>query len=137
MPLAERRGVLASLRHCGPKALFQFGNRHNDLRLSRLDQSDLRRSEQKLRCSRRAKHLIARYTKHVMKAVYLARFVKNGITFLLCGFIFALDLPGTYAQDQLPDLVRRIKPSSVAIETFDARREKLSRGSGFFVDKDR
>lgn len=41
------------------------------------------------------------------------------------------------AQDQLPDLVRRIKPSAVAIETFDARGEKLSRGSGFFIDKDR
>lgn len=41
------------------------------------------------------------------------------------------------AQDELPDLVRRIKPSAVAIETFDARGEKLSRGSGFFIDKDR
>src|SRR5882757_10089515 len=41
------------------------------------------------------------------------------------------------AQDQLPDLVRRIKPSAVAIETFDARGEKLSRGSGFFIDVDR
>jgi hypothetical protein len=40
-----------------------------------------------------------------------------------------------YAQDQLPDLVRRIKPSAVAIETFDARGEKLTRGSGFFIDK--
>lgn len=41
------------------------------------------------------------------------------------------------AQDQLPELVRRIKPSAVAIETFDARNEKLSRGSGFFIDSDR
>jgi len=41
------------------------------------------------------------------------------------------------AQDILPDLVRRIKPSAVAIETFDSRGEKLSRGSGFFVDADR
>ena len=38
------------------------------------------------------------------------------------------------AQDLLPELVRRIKPSAVAIETFDARGEKLSRGSGFFID---
>ena len=37
----------------------------------------------------------------------------------------------------LPELVRRIKPSAVAIETFDARGEKLSRGSGFFIDTDR
>jgi tetratricopeptide (TPR) repeat protein len=41
------------------------------------------------------------------------------------------------AQDLLPDLVRRIKPSAVAIETFDARGQQLSRGSGFFIDSDR
>src|SRR5262247_3517365 len=40
-------------------------------------------------------------------------------------------------QDILPELVRRIKPSAVAIETFDAHGEKLSRGSGFFIDTDR
>src|SRR6267378_7330368 len=40
-------------------------------------------------------------------------------------------------QDSLPELVRRIKPSAVAIETFDARGEKLSRGSGFFIASDR
>ena len=40
-------------------------------------------------------------------------------------------------QDPLPDLVRRIKPSAVAIATFDSRGEKLSRGSGFFIDFDR
>ena len=41
------------------------------------------------------------------------------------------------SQDLLPELVRRIKPSAVAIETFDSRGEKLSRGSGFFIDFDR
>jgi len=41
------------------------------------------------------------------------------------------------SQDLLPELVRLIKPSAVAIETFDVRGEKLSRGSGFFVDTDR
>lgn len=41
------------------------------------------------------------------------------------------------AQESLPDLVRRIKPSAVAIETFDARGEKLARGSGFFIAQDR
>ncbi|HEY2963306.1 MAG TPA: tetratricopeptide repeat protein [Pyrinomonadaceae bacterium] len=41
------------------------------------------------------------------------------------------------AQDILPELVRRIKPSAVAIETFDSRGEKLSRGSGFFIEADR
>src|SRR6266404_2130820 len=51
--------------------------------------------------------------------------------------LFALFSPPAHSQDQLPDLVRRIKPSAVAIETFDARGEKLSRGSGFFIDVDR
>ena len=41
------------------------------------------------------------------------------------------------SQDLLPELVRRIKPSAVAIETFDAHGEKLSRGSGFFIEADR
>jgi tetratricopeptide (TPR) repeat protein len=44
----------------------------------------------------------------------------------------------TRAQDSnLPELVRRIKPSAVAIETFGAKGEKLSRGSGFFVSLDK
>ncbi|PYT01380.1 MAG: hypothetical protein DMF63_00595 [Acidobacteria bacterium] len=41
------------------------------------------------------------------------------------------------AQDFLPELVKRIKPSSVAIETFDAKGNTLSRGSGFFIAPDR
>jgi tetratricopeptide (TPR) repeat protein len=41
------------------------------------------------------------------------------------------------SQDLLPELVRRIKPSAVAIETFDSHNEKLSRGSGFFIETDR
>src|ERR1044072_1378205 len=45
--------------------------------------------------------------------------------------------PVRASQDLLPELVRRIKPSAVAIETFDSRGEKLSRGSGFFVEADR
>src|SRR6476620_7463914 len=40
-------------------------------------------------------------------------------------------------QDFLPELVRRIKPSAVAIETFDAKGNTLSRGSGFFIAPDR
>ena len=48
--------------------------------------------------------------------------------------ISAATTPG---QDILPELVRRIKPSAVAIETYDGRGEKLSRGSGFFIDTDR
>jgi len=41
------------------------------------------------------------------------------------------------AQDFLPELVRRIKPSAVAIETFDAKGATLSRGSGFFISVDK
>lgn len=43
----------------------------------------------------------------------------------------------TRAQDNLPELVRAVKPSAVAVETFDAKGGKLSRGSGFFVAPDR
>lgn len=51
---------------------------------------------------------------------------------------FALLFPGgVVAQDHLPELVRRVKPSAVAIETFNAKGERLARGSGFFVASDR
>ncbi|HEX3282918.1 MAG TPA: S1C family serine protease, partial [Pyrinomonadaceae bacterium] len=55
---------------------------------------------------------------------------------LLLVMVVAFVLPAS-AQDLLPDLVRRIKPSAVAIETFDSRGVQLSRGSGFFIDVDR
>lgn len=58
--------------------------------------------------------------------------------FFWLSLLFLLGVvPQASAQDLLPDLVRRIKPSAVAIETFDARGEQLSRGSGFFIDSDR
>ena len=41
------------------------------------------------------------------------------------------------AQEFLPELVKRIKPSAVAIETFDGKGNTLSRGSGFFIAQDR
>lgn len=44
---------------------------------------------------------------------------------------------GISAQDLLPELVRRIKPSAVAIETFDSKNSVVSRGSGFFISADR
>ncbi|MGI8640761.1 MAG: tetratricopeptide repeat protein [Pyrinomonadaceae bacterium] len=56
-------------------------------------------------------------------------------------FLFLLMLSAcvitVFAQDYLPDLVRRVKPSAVAIETFDAKGATISRGSGFFVSKDK
>ncbi|HJS50837.1 MAG TPA: trypsin-like peptidase domain-containing protein [Pyrinomonadaceae bacterium] len=59
---------------------------------------------------------------------------KFGFLILL---VFAFFAGNIAAQDPLPDLVRRIKPSAVAIETFDARGNTLSRGSGFFTANDR
>lgn len=53
---------------------------------------------------------------------------------------FLLCLPASHAlaqEDNLPELVRRIKPSVVAIVTYDVKGEKLSRGSGFFTAPDR
>src|SRR4051812_1796697 len=57
--------------------------------------------------------------------------------FIWLFLLFAGIVLHVQAQDILPELVRRIKPSAVAIETFDSRGEKLSRGSGFFIDVDR
>src|SRR5436190_3339299 len=57
------------------------------------------------------------------------------IVLVVCGLVCGATAAA--GQDELPDLVRRIKPSAVAIETFDARGERLTRGSGFFIDKDR
>jgi tetratricopeptide (TPR) repeat protein len=57
-------------------------------------------------------------------------------TFIL-GFSILFGVAPAAAQDYLPELVRRIKPSAVAIETFDTRGNVISRGSGFFVGPDR
>lgn len=56
--------------------------------------------------------------------------------FLLITTISAIAISAS-AQDFLPDLVRRIKPSAVAIETFDSKGNTLTRGSGFFVGPNR
>lgn len=56
--------------------------------------------------------------------------------FILLIFLFAFS-SGATAQDFLPELVKRIKPSAVAVETFDARGGTLSRGSGFFIANDK
>jgi tetratricopeptide (TPR) repeat protein len=59
------------------------------------------------------------------------------LALVCCASLLTIPPSRSLAQDQLPELVRRIKPSAVAIETFDARGEKLARGSGFFIDVDR
>lgn len=56
----------------------------------------------------------------------------------LAAFLFiAAFVSAARGQDFLPELVKRIKPSAVAIETFDARGQAVSRGSGFFVAENR
>ena len=60
------------------------------------------------------------------------------LRFLLLLLVFGFAPVAGRAQEAgLPELVRRIKPSAVAIETFGGKGEKLSRGSGFFVSKDK
>ena len=39
----------------------------------------------------------------------------------------------TFAQENLPDVVRRVKPAVVAIATYDANGDALMTGSGFFI----
>lgn len=60
--------------------------------------------------------------------------VRHICLFLMLASAFVLS---TNSQDLLPELVKRIKPSSVAIETFDSKGNTLSRGSGFFIAADR
>jgi tetratricopeptide (TPR) repeat protein len=58
--------------------------------------------------------------------------------FFLSTILLALVFASTVAaQDFLPELVKRVKPSAVAIETFDARGNVVSRGSGFFIAADK
>src|SRR5258705_4175330 len=61
----------------------------------------------------------------------------SNASILLCIVVMIAIVIPADGQDLLPELVRRIKPSAVAIETFDSRGDKLSRGSGFFIDSDR
>jgi tetratricopeptide (TPR) repeat protein len=57
----------------------------------------------------------------------------------LLAFIFICAVASLAAaqEDTLPELVKRIKPSVVAIVTYDAKGDRLSRGSGFFTGPDR
>jgi tetratricopeptide (TPR) repeat protein len=56
---------------------------------------------------------------------------------LLCFAVLAAGTSAARGQDFLPELVKRIKPSAVAIETFDAHDNTLTRGSGFFIAPDK
>ncbi len=58
----------------------------------------------------------------------------NFVSVAVIGLALCLPIAG---QDFLPELVKKIKPSAVAIETFDARGNSVSRGSGFFISPNR
>ena len=48
--------------------------------------------------------------------------------FILCASVLT-----TSAQDNLPELIKRVKPAVVSILTYDSAGEPLMTGSGFFV----
>lgn len=52
---------------------------------------------------------------------------------LLLLAISLLSVKQTFSQESLPELVRRVKPTVVAIATYDADGEALMTGSGFFL----
>jgi S1-C subfamily serine protease len=58
---------------------------------------------------------------------------RNCPRILPIAFLFLLVSFGVRAQETLPELVRRVKPSVVAITTYDANGEALMTGSGFFL----
>ncbi len=83
-----------------------------------------------------AKNLVERVKEHIIgndsPMCQIMKFA--AIPIILC---FILCSTNTPAQDFLPELVKRIKPSAVALETFDAKDNTVARGSGFFVARDR
>lgn len=62
----------------------------------------------------------------------LRRFLISSITFFLC-FIFYLP---ALAQEKLPEIVKKIEPSTVVILTFDKDRKIIGQGSGFFINEE-
>src|SRR6185503_15634787 len=52
---------------------------------------------------------------------------------ILSGASLLLVPAPAFSQETLPELVRRVKPSVVAIATYDAQGEALKTGSGFFL----
>lgn len=63
----------------------------------------------------------------------MARTIKLQLAFFL---LIALS-PSLTAQEAVPDLVRRIKPSVVTVIVFDDKGKIAGSGSGFFVTSDR
>ena len=61
---------------------------------------------------------------------------KSNLPRLLVVLFLVTAVKSVSAEVNLPDLVRRVKPSVVAIVTFDEKGESLATGSGFFVHQD-
>jgi S1-C subfamily serine protease len=57
----------------------------------------------------------------------------RSIPFLAAAFFVFTSVQIARAQESLPDLVRRIKPSVVSVLTYDAKGEPLISGTGFFI----
>ena len=55
------------------------------------------------------------------------------IPFLVAFGLIAYLPQATFAQETLPELVRRVKPAIVAIVTYDEKGEAMTTGSGFFI----
>jgi tetratricopeptide (TPR) repeat protein len=66
-----------------------------------------------------------------MKTVKLAKLI------ILLLYVLLASESVCIAQEYLPELVKRVKPAAVAIETFDENGNSVSRGSGFFIAYDR
>ena len=64
--------------------------------------------------------------------MFAVMMLRTQIKIILLFVFFACFADTSLAQDFLPELVKRIKPSAVAIETFDSKDNTISRGSGFF-----
>ncbi|HOZ30170.1 MAG TPA: trypsin-like peptidase domain-containing protein [Bacteroidales bacterium] len=58
---------------------------------------------------------------------------KIGFVLLICLISCA---SSCYAQDKLPNLIKKIQPSIVSIITYDKNGDPLSSGSGFFINSD-
>lgn len=59
--------------------------------------------------------------------------LKRNFPQLLLVVLFVGSATVATAQEALPDLVRRVKPSVVSVTTYDAKGEALTSGSGFFL----
>ena len=59
--------------------------------------------------------------------------LKRNFPQLLLAVLFVGSATVATAQEALPDLIRRVKPSVVSVTTYDAKGEALISGSGFFL----